>query len=380
MKIIYPHNQKMMLKRAHDVLVMNTCHALANIGTSVHLIIGKTSKNKQLILDHYGLTDYSNLYIHQIPILRGRISWHGIYNFFCLMRLFNIKINEKPDLIYLSERKLCHFLLKYKKKIQIPIIYEVHELHAPNYQKPDLMESAIFTCVDAIITTTDALKEAISNIYSPSIDCFIVPLATKTGFQNNNVFNPTKRTFFRLFYIGQLYPLQGVEIAIEALSLLPSNITLDIIGGNDHHISALKNIAIRLNVISKVKFHGFVKPDQVFKIAQQADAFLIPSLPEGKMPYVSHTKIYEYLSFGRPIVASDLPSIKEVIKDQITCLLFRPGDPKSLAETIFKIYQNDNLAKTLSLNALNESKNYTWELRAKKLINCFTQIISTKKI
>ena len=80
-------------------------------------------------------------------------------------------------------------------------------------------------------------------------------------------------------------------------------------------------------------------------------------------------KLFEYLSVGKPIIASNIPSNTEILKDKENCLLFEPDNPKSLIDKIESLVGNNKLIEKLSNNSSSLALNYSWEERSKKVIN-----------
>lgn len=377
-KIIYPHNQKFMLRRAHDVLVMKTCYALARQGHPVYLLMGKTDHPSN-IMRYYGLDPHPDLHLIQLPILRlagkFRLSWHGVFNYFCWKTVLRIKKEISADLIYMTELKLARFLLKKKRKIELPFIYEVHGLSAPGYSRPDQVEKNVFPNCDGLITTTESLQKVLKELYSPLPMIFKVSLAADFSDFGPAFHLPVSSESWRLCYFGQLYPLQGVELVIRAMPLLPDRVLLDIIGGKDTEVKALAELSRKLAVAHRVNFYGFLPPSQVAAQAAKAHLFVAPSLPEGKMPHVAHTKIYEYLALGRPVVAANLPSIQEEIKNGVNGILFKAGNVKALADAILNLVSRPDLAMAMARYSKNHSKKFSWKHRAEALEACFYQIL-----
>jgi glycosyltransferase involved in cell wall biosynthesis len=354
LKIVYPHNQKFMLRRAHDVLVMKTCHALASLGHEVYLLMGKTAAEER-ILAYYGLKPLPTLHLIQLPIFRWegklRLSWHGVFNYFCQKALLRIDRQIAADLVYLSEIKLGQYLLPQKSKIHLPFIYEVHGLYAIGYRQANPEEAYVFRNSDALITTTESLQTLMQTLYAPLPPFYKVPLATDLYDGIGGFVPPEPGKPWRLGYIGQLYPLQGVDLIIRALARLPDWIELDIVGGKQAHIEGLRELVHTCDLDRRVHFHGFVPPAEVPLWARQMHVLIVPSLPAGKMPYVAHTKVYEYLAMGRPVVAADLPSIREEIQDGYNGALFKAGDVGSLVEKILKIVSERSLAAAMAERA-----------------------------
>jgi glycosyltransferase involved in cell wall biosynthesis len=76
--------------------------------------------------------------------------------------------------------------------------------------------------------------------------------------------------------------------------------------------------------------------------------------------YTSPLKLFEYLAMGRPIVASDLPSIREVLTDSRTALLVPPGDPQALAGALSRLAGDRALARALGRASLALAADFTW--------------------
>ncbi len=85
-------------------------------------------------------------------------------------------------------------------------------------------------------------------------------------------------------------------------------------------------------------------------------------------------KLFEYLACGTSIVASDLPINKEVLIDKQNALLFKADDPNALARAIETVFRNKRLADKISKNALKGSTNYSYENRAKKIVDLLKHI------
>jgi glycosyltransferase involved in cell wall biosynthesis len=85
----------------------------------------------------------------------------------------------------------------------------------------------------------------------------------------------------------------------------------------------------------------------------------------------SPTKLYEYMAVGRPIVASRLGQIAEVLEDQVTALLVEPDDPRALAEAIVRLVDDACLRRRLGCGARAAAEErHTWRQNAQRVIDC----------
>jgi glycosyltransferase involved in cell wall biosynthesis len=79
-------------------------------------------------------------------------------------------------------------------------------------------------------------------------------------------------------------------------------------------------------------------------------------------------KIFEYMASGTPIVASDLPAIAEVLRDEHNALLVPAGDPSALAEALRRLRDDRALGERLARQAGLDVRQFTWEVRARRIL------------
>ncbi len=85
--------------------------------------------------------------------------------------------------------------------------------------------------------------------------------------------------------------------------------------------------------------------------------------------YTSPLKLFEYMATGAAIVASDLPSLREVLRDGENAILVPPGDPVGLAHGLQRILDHPQLAARIAQKAYMDAQNYGWDIRAKKILS-----------
>ncbi len=83
--------------------------------------------------------------------------------------------------------------------------------------------------------------------------------------------------------------------------------------------------------------------------------------------FTSPMKLFEYMAAKIPIVASDFPSMREILENGKTAVLVESSNPKALAEGIEKILTDREFARRISEQAYEKVKNFSWEKRAEKI-------------
>ena len=106
-----------------------------------------------------------------------------------------------------------------------------------------------------------------------------------------------------------------------------------------------------------------------------AGAAVLP-LPDNLMAryFTSPLKLFDYMAAGAPIVASDLPTVREVLADGDNALLVPPEDPDALAAAIGRLLVNPGLADRLRRTAYEQVRAFTWDVRAARIIEALGRL------
>ena len=110
-----------------------------------------------------------------------------------------------------------------------------------------------------------------------------------------------------------------------------------LVAGEGEELAVLQEEALNLGIQENVKFLGF--REDVPSLLRAMDVFLLPSLSEG-LPL----SVLEALALQKPVVASDVGGIPEVVEDGITGYLVPPKNPQALADKILLLLRNPQLA------------------------------------
>jgi glycosyltransferase involved in cell wall biosynthesis len=363
MHVVYPYNEILPKKKAHDLFVCHECAALAEYGWQVSWLIGRGSSST--LLTHYNIPPTERLNIFPLFIIRKNnplnLSWN--FPFFCLCQRFIQQ--SRPNAVILSVRKQGAYHLQ-RKIPNVRYVYEVHELaYYPNqtHLRAEFQsEKEMLMRADLITVTTEALKTILlAPPYSLHTPVIVVPLAVRA---KPLAPPPLSSGPLQLAYVGQLYGAQGLPILFQALTTTP-HVRLKILGGTPIEIAALQELAQKLGIKEAISFLGFVPPSQISHALQEVHAFVAPFDNTGRMPYVAHTKLYEYAEWGRPILAPHLPSVYEHFPKGFGAILFEPADPASLSSAI-RLLERKAVRLQLQNEIETHAGRFGWPARAKQ--------------
>jgi glycosyltransferase involved in cell wall biosynthesis len=156
-----------------------------------------------------------------------------------------------------------------------------------------------------------------------------------------------------LCYIGQINPNKGLDVLLEAITLLPEEIKQRV--QVDVHGSGLENQSPdyqkkiqKLVKKSKksVRLHGRYQAEDVGNILSSAQWLIVPSIWWENSPMV----IQESLNCGVPLIVSDIGGMAEKVENNVTGLHFRVGKPLALANRIVQIAEDKDLHTQLASN------------------------------
>ncbi len=179
---------------------------------------------------------------------------------------------------------------------------------------------------------------------------------------------------FIVAYTGTLQVWYAIEDVISAFPAVIQEIpdACFIIAGTGPAQQKLESIARQLNISDKVRFLGYIDHHRIPEIVSIADVVVAPYKELGMTFFGSAIKIFEYLSSGRPMVATRIGQIAEVLEDQRTALLVTPGNVRELATAIIRLSRNARLRDFLSTNARKEAQKYSWDKYVEQLLHIYS--------
>ena len=385
MRLIYIADIRFPMERANAIQSINTCHSLARRGIEVYFVVRKMDDRTDWeCLEYYGLKPIKNLKLKRVRVINNHRSffiWKMSFLISSILNVFKMSFTRKRLIYYTRDLRIASIFSKMAKLFGAKTIFEAHTINHRNFaeihtlyssetklpmrkiRRKERFEGRVYKKMNGLLAITDNLKKQIEADFSPKCEIAVVRDAAEPVKERE----PEKVE--GICYIGQLYPWKGVDILIQAMKSIKDE-KLYIIGGLEYEndLENLKKLAEELNVSNRVKFIGTIPHKKVLDYVKKAKVCVIP-LPFSQIAayYTSPMKMFEYLAAGKAIVASDLPSLGEVLTHEKNALLFKPADSKSLVKQIKRLLKDDDLRKRLEENAWEDSQKYSWQSRARQI-------------
>jgi glycosyltransferase involved in cell wall biosynthesis len=391
MRVLYFADIRFPLERANGIQTMETCFAVAERGHTVHLVVKPdTHVPARDPFAFYGLPPTPSLVIERAnaPAGAGLVARTGYLSF-----VFGRAMGRKrADVVMTRDLGVASALLRIPAGMRPPLVFESHG-YSPEVAAalPDLVatarpatdsklrrlarrETAVWKRADGYVTITRALAEELERRHGQRRQLAVIPDGMRLARGEPAPPPPAPVAA----YAGHLYAWKGVDLLLEALALLPGVQGL-VVGGHDAEpdLERVKQLAGKLGMIDRVTFTGLVEPSQVAGYLAQASVLVLPNPASAiSTRFTSPLKLFEYMAAGRAIVASNLPSIREVLKDDETALLVEPGSAPAFAEAIRVLTTDRVRADRLARAAFAEAANYTWQRRAERLEALFREVVA----
>ena len=364
-------------KTANSIQAVKVCHALKQIGHDIHLWVPEFQRaHWNEIAEIYGITDQFE--ITWLPYAKRLkqydFSWRSVRS----------AIKWKADVIYTWALQAAFFANLQK----VPIAMEFHDFPM-GFMGPKLFQMLMRLRTEKLImTTTRALAEGIEERYNLRFDpdnLQIAPNGTDPE-RYHDLPNPDKarkslglKNGFTVGYTGHFYPGRGMNLLTAIARSMPE-VNFLWVGGQEKDIAPWQ-AELNAQSIHNVTITGFI-PNIRLPMYQAAADILV--MPYGKKiegssggniaRVINPMKMFDYLSTGRAIIASNIPVFHEVLNDKIA-VFCDPDNVKEWASAIKNLSMNDNLRLTMQKTALEAAKSYSWKNRARASIEKLNKIL-----
>jgi len=165
----------------------------------------------------------------------------------------------------------------------------------------------------------------------------------------------------RLVHHSNLQRIYGLDVAVEAMALLPADLSwrLDVYGDGPWRPQVEAAIA-RTGLGGRIELHGRVPMDDLPRILAASDIGLVPSLPLPYLQFSLSTKLLEYAAMAVPTIASDLATFRHHFTDD--AVRFVPGgDPAVISGAIESLVADPAGAVAMGREARRQARAYDWE-------------------
>ena len=356
--------------RTDTRIFIKQCRSLATHGHEVSLILADGKGNEYV----------DRVRIFDVWHLPGRLN--RIFN--TTRRVLKLAIEIDADLYHIHDPELIPVGL-YLKRLDKKVVFDSHEdvpkqlLGKPYLNSPVLrmLSSAFclferYTCprFDGIIAATPFIRDKFLPINPRSMDINNFPLIGEL-----DAVVPWTDKRDQVCYVGAIGKIRGIQEICAAMDLVKADVRLNLAGVFSE--SAVKQQVKSLPGWHRVNELGFVDREGVREVLCRSIAGLVTFHPLPNHIDAQPNKMFEYMSAGIPVIASDFPLWRSIIEGNDCGLLVDPLKPEEIAKAIDTLASHPDMAQQMGENGRKAIKErYNWQIEEQKLLTFYETILS----
>ena len=391
MRLLYVANARIPTEKAHGLQIMQNCEALARAGAEVTLRAPRRVNTRELraVADpwaHYGVQrcfalqrlpclDLQWLVGERIALLRRGAFLLQVFSWLLALAA-TLLTGGEPDVYYTRDLPAAALLVLLRRGGRLA--YEPHRISASGPGR--WLQARVLRQAAALFPVTGAMARRAEELGAkPEQICVAHDGIRAERFADMPSREEARRRIgwngdrFVVGYVGRLQTMamdKGVGNLTRAVAPL-EDMAIALVGGPEESVTALRGL-----------WRASGRSDDDFLAAGQVEPGAVPlylaAFDVCAMPfpwtdhfawYASPVKLFEYMSSGRPLVATDLPAVAEVLRHGEHALLVPPDDVAALRDALLRLQGDAALRQRLARNARAEVMGrYTWAHRARRIL------------
>lgn len=366
-QVLYITQSYVPSRRASSIQVMRMSDAVAALGHHVELVTKHTPKRLEPSVSNdfhfYGVAERFELTKLRCPNRRGGRVLYGVN----ALRLVFRKRKTSPVVI---SRDIWTAVTA--ARLGLATVYEAHGLPKGRVSRALIRMLFKGSGFRKLVVISQGLRRDLERHgLAPEDSTTVEPDGADPDYIAPRPIEPARMERPRVGYVGHLFPGRGIELIADLARRLPK-LEFIIVGGNDSSVESWRSRAP-----SNLRFEGFVPPADLPDFYANFDILLMPyqrkvsvySNRTDTATWMSPLKMFEYMATGLPIVASDLPVLREVLKHEANALLAPPDDVAVWEAALKRLILEPELGPSLGRAARRDiEEKYSWRKRAERIL------------
>ncbi len=349
-------------------ILLKMCRSLVRSGHQVFLVVA----------DGLGDHERDGVRIVDVGTSRGRLS----RALGATRRVFTRALRLNADIYHLHDPELLPVGLALKRYGK-HVIYDSHEdvprdILSKTYIRPVLRRPIAgmanmaerFACcrLDAVVAATPAIRDKFIGMGISAVDVNNFPML---GELETGIAWSEKGK--EVCYVGGIGSARGIRELVAAMSLLTSEARLNLAGAFSEAVT--KSEVVTMPGWARVSELGFLSRSAIRSVFARSVAGIVTLHPTPAYVDSLPVKMFEYMSAGLPVIASDFPLWRDIVEGNDCGVCVDPLDPKAIAAAIDRLVENPDLVRSMGENGRRAVKErYNWGVEEKKLLELYRKL------
>lgn len=356
----------------YDVrIVQKECISLVNAGYNVYLIVCDEKQDEEYQGVHIISTNFK-------PKSRRERFWRAG------KKVYDLAVNVDAEIYCFHDPDLLKYAFSLHKKGK-KVIFDSHEFYAfqiltreyiPNILRKciakgyQLFEQYCLHYVDAVLVPCMIDGKNYFEQKAKRTE-YIANVPKLNEFHENDSENNEKEEL--ICHVGSLSYERGIWHLVKSMKYIEARLAL---GGN-FSVTSFEEELKKLDEYKKVDFLGFLRRNEVEKLYKKAKVGICTILNTGQYDHIDTmaTKVYEYMLMGVPVVLSDTPYTRKVLKEYPFGIAVMPDNPREIADAVNYLLANPKQAARMGeIGRETVKKVFNWEKEEQKLLHLYRSL------
>ncbi|MCY2990960.1 MAG: glycosyltransferase family 4 protein [Planctomycetota bacterium] len=349
------------------------CRSLARAGHEVHLVVPRE--------DGPPVEQLDGVWLHAVPCPRGRCQRLTQ----TVLRVWRRAQAIPADVYHFHDPELIPAGLGLKL-LGRRVVYDMHEDLPKDILDKDwiprwlrgsvawnsaAVERLASRCLDGMVAATPSIGQRFPAGHTVVVQNF--PILDELS---GGVSVPFAQRPPWVAYVGGITRIRGLGEVVSAMGQLPSSLAPQLVLAGEISPEKFETELRQRDTANRVSFRGWQGRRDVAELLAQACAGVVTYLPVANHLEAQPNKLFEYMSAGLPVIASDFPLWRQIVTTAECGLLVDPEDPSAIAEAICWLLEHRDQAQELGRRGQQAvCQQYHWEPEAQALMNFYERVV-----